>query len=184
MEQDIRTLRVEEFTAKYMITMREYELLLDSTGEKTNILTKQMEEQTEVIERLVQQDKAEDKALQRQCFIEPFLAPGALGKVIVSRDAPTLRAEQSKLALPRHLRKERERLPTTGHVIRAAILNGAGVEIGHQFIGLRIIFGPMSGTALCFKGYPTWIMLDVNEILGIVHKEDAEPLEEPLEPLT
>jgi hypothetical protein len=182
--EDLRSMSEADFKFKYLITNLEYKMLLESDGEKTNMLMKQMQEQTEVIERLTALDKAEDQALRKQCFIEPFLSPGAIGRVIVTRDIPTVSAETSKLALPKHLRKEKTRLPTTGHIIRAQILNAAGDHIGHNFIGLRILFGPMSGTAICFEGYPTWIMLDVNEIMGIVHKEDAVPIEEPIEPLT
>jgi hypothetical protein len=42
----------------------------------------------------------------------------------------------------------------------------------------------MSGTAICFKNYPTWILLDIHEVLGLVMKEDAEIVEQELEPLT
>jgi hypothetical protein len=42
----------------------------------------------------------------------------------------------------------------------------------------------MSGTAVCFAGYPTWIIMDISEVLGIIGKEDAEIVEEELQPIT
>lgn len=183
MRQDLRLLPVAAFREKYWITQNEYDMLLQSDGETTNMLLKAMHEEMEVIERLAAQDKAEDEGLQRECFIDPFLSNGSFGRVIVNRDQPKLRREQSKLALPRHLRKERERLPTTGHIIKAKVFTSDGHDASKEFLGKRVLFGPMSGQAICFKGFPTWIALDLAEIIGIVRSEDAEILEEELEPL-
>lgn len=182
MRQDLRRLPTAAFREKYWVTQNEYDMLQQSDGETTNMLLKVMHEEMEVIERLAAQDKAEDEGLERECFIDPFITGSAFGRVIVSRDQPKLRREQSKLALPRHLRKERERLPTTGHIIKAKVFCD-GKDASSQFVGKRILFGPMSGQAICFRGYPTWIALDLNEIIGIVQQEDAEILEEELEPL-
>jgi hypothetical protein len=181
---DLRAMPAAKFKEKYMVTQREYDMLVVSDGTSVDSLAKEMEEHAEVIERLLEQDKSEDRALKRECFLEPFLALGMSGRVIVTRDLPVARAEQSKLALPRHLRKVRERLPTTGHVIRARVVSEVGEEIGANFVGKRILFGPMSGQAITFKEFPVWIILEVSEILAWVHREDAEVVEEELEPLT
>lgn len=183
MRQDLRMLPASAFQEKYMVTQIEYELMFQSDGESTNTLLKAIQDHTEAIERLTAQDKAEDEGLQRECFIEPYVAFGLSGRLIVSRDQPVLPKAVSKLALPRHLRKERERLPTTGHVIKSRIYESNGTQ-HFGLDGKRVLFGPMSGTAICFKNYPTWISLDVNEIIGIVGREDAEIVEEELEPLS
>jgi hypothetical protein len=184
MQRDLRELPEQAFLDKYMITSREYTLMISSDGEETNSLIRQVQQHAEAIERLVEQEKKEDQDLRRQCFIEPFIAHDMAGRILVSRDQPVLRKETSKLALPRHLRQQRESLPTTGHIIRATVVNSQGEDVGHKLIGLRVIFGPMSGTAICFKNYPTWILLDIHEVLGLVMKEDAEIVEQELEPLT
>jgi hypothetical protein len=74
-------------------------------------------------------------------------------------------------------------LPTTGHIIKAVIVDGNGQNIGDDYIGMRVLFSPMSGTAICFKGYPTWVELELAEIMAIVNKEDAQVIEETLEPM-
>jgi hypothetical protein len=181
---DLRSMTPQAFKEKYMVTQREYDMLIMSDGTVTDSLVKEMQEHSEVIERLTALDTKQEESLKRECFLEPFVALGLTGRIIVSRDTPVVRESVSKLALPRHLRKERERLPTTGHIIRAKVFDSDGLDVGLNFINKRILFGPMSGTAACFDGYPTWIILDVAEILCIVNKEDAEPIEEPLEPLT
>lgn len=183
MQQDLRRLSRDAFCDKYMMTAREYTLLLASDGEKTIDLIREVEEHTEAIDRLLAEDRKQDEGLKRECFITPFVAGGSFGRIFLTRDQPVLPREQSKLALPRHLRKERERLPTTGHIIAAKVFDGEGHDRSGDFIGKRVLFSPMSGGAICFRNYPTWLYLDVNEIIGIIHKEDAEVLEEELEPL-
>lgn len=183
LKQDFKQLPAATFMERYMIAQPEYDLMLKSNGEEANTLIREIQERTEAIERLIEEEKREDAGLRRECFIEPFVAWGISGRVIVSRDKSVLPKEISKLALPRHLRKERERLPTTGHVIKSCVYDATGLR-NISLDGKRVLFGPMSGTAICFRGYPTWIALDVAEIIGIVHKEDAQVIEEELEPLS
>jgi len=183
MARDLRELPAEAFKQRYYMAQPEYELLLASSGESTDSLARAIEERIEAIQRLTAEEQKEDAGLRRECFIEPFVAGGYYGRIIVSRDQPAAQ-NKSKLSLPRRLRTERERLPTTGHVIKARVKDGQGNDVSHTWIGARVLFGPMSGTAVCFRNYPTWIVLDLAEVLGIIHKEDAEIVEEELEPLT
>lgn len=184
MRQDLRRLPAVAFCDKYMVTAREYELMLTSDGEQTNALIRDIQDHAEAIERLIAQDKKQDESLRRDVFIKPFAGHGISGRVLVSRDQAVARQATSKLALPRHLRKERERLPTTGHVLDTDIITSEGEDARNQLLGKRVLFGPMSGTPVCFNNYPTWILLDVAEILALVNKEDAEVIEEELEPLS
>lgn len=181
MYQDLARMSVTEFQEKYLVTPTEYNMLIKSHGEASNVLLKAMQDHTEVIERLAAVDAAQDESLKRPCPFKPFYNHGAAGRVVVTRDQPVLRPEQSRLALPRRLRTQKEVLPTTGHIIDVA---STSQSIHDDLINKRIIFGPMSGTTICFSGYPTFYILEIAEILGIIVDDKAKVIEQEIEPLT
>jgi hypothetical protein len=143
-----------------------------------------MKRQAEFYERGLAADAKQADSLKRECFITPFVPLGLVGRVIVDRDEPASpRGERGRLLIPRALRKEKTMLPTTGHIIKAVIYDPQGNNVGDGYIGWRVLFSPMSGTPICFNGYPTWIQLELAEILGVVNKEDVQIQEETLEPM-
>lgn len=185
MDRDFHTLPAFVFREKYMITEREYDLMVGSDGiPPTNMLAKSMEDHLEIINRMSAHDQKQDESLKRDCPISPYIAYGLTGRVIASRDRPAVRRSVSRLALPRDLRKQREMLPSTGQIVRATVVNQEGKEIGASFLGKRIVWGGMSGQALCFDGYPTFIELELAEILGFMDRDDVKITEQELEPLT
>lgn len=187
MRDDRTKLTKDDFMSKYLITNREYELMNSGTwdDEKVSAFAEEMKTRLEGINRAFEGDAVQEQKLRQDCPLTPFVALGITGRVIVSRDTPAKQAI-SKLALPKSMRKEKELLPTTGHIIKAVLFeetaNGM-VDISDRWNGVRVMFSPMSGTAICMKNYPTWIQLEVTEILAIMHKEDVEMLDEPLEPM-
>jgi len=187
MRQDLAKLPASAFKAKYLIAQAEYELLTSGTDEHVNDFAEQMKRQAEFYERGLASDAKQADSLKRECFLTPFTPQGFVGRVIVDRDEPaTPKGERGRLLIPRALRKEKTMLPTTGHVIKETIEprpNFEGRLEQLTLIGKRILFSPMSGTAICFTGYPTWIELELSEIMAIVNKEDAQIQEETLEPM-
>ena len=181
MKRDLRRLTVDEFCDKYLVTKIERSLMLHDDV-KVNDFAQEMQTKLDAIKRVEETDAAQQASLDRECFLEPIV--GYSGRVIVSRDKPLLRKEQSNLVLPKSMRKQKEALPTSGRIIKGTIWDSSnGVIVTDQFIGRRVVFSPMSGTALCFNGFPTWIQLEVSELLAFINKEDAELIEEPLEPM-
>lgn len=181
MMDDLRKMTSAPFCEKYMITSIEYDQLFRHALERAkspeseeviNDFAQTMRARREALDRELAADDAQDASLSRECFIEP--RPGS---VIVSRDVPL--KPKSTLLLPPKKDRNKELLPTTGHVIKIGV--GAEAEYGCELLGKRVIFQQMSGQAICFKGYPTWIELTTSEIMGIVQKEDAEVLDTPLE---
>jgi len=184
MRDDLRKLPSVAFILKYMITQREYDLLINSGEERVNAFAEEMKHQAEFYERGLASDQQQADSLRRECFLTPFVPLGLIGRVIVDRDEPASpKGERGRLLIPRALRKEKTMLPTTGHIIKAVIYDPNGVDISSDYIGMRVLFSPMSGTAICFKNYPTWIQLELSEILSVVNKEDVEIQEETLEPM-
>jgi len=188
MRDDLTKLPAEAFMLKYMITQREYDLINHGDEEKVNAFAEDMKAKAEFYERGLSADEAQAASLQRDCFLTPFTTQGYIGRVIVDRDEPaTPKGERGRLLIPKALRKEKTLLPTTGHVIKETIeprfndLTGKWEQL--TLLGKRILFSPMSGTAICFKNYPVWTQLELSEILAIVNKEDAEITEEILEPM-
>lgn len=186
MRDDLKRLSCDEFILKYMITQREYDLMINTSDkdreERVSGIASEMRQRAEFAERELAADAAQEASLNRECFLTPFVPVGITGRVIVSRDSPP--HAPSKLTIPRIYRKDKTLLPTTGHVIKETITRtDDGPEIAQFLLGQRILFSPMSGTAICFKGYPTWIQLELSEILAIVDKEDADLVEEELEPM-
>lgn len=180
MRSDLSILPKQSFITKYMITEREYDLINHGDEEKVNDFAEQMRRQGEFYSRGLQTDAQQAESLNRDCFITPYIAMSA-GRVIVDRDEPdSPKGERGRLLIPKALRKEKTLLPTTGHVIRATTADPN--EAVHLF-GKRILFGSFSGTAICFKNYPTWILLDVSEILAIIDKEDIDLRDQELEPM-
>jgi len=185
MRDDLHKLPAQAFILKYMITQREYDLLSSSDGEeRVNAFAEEMKRQAEFYERGLAADAKQADSLKRECFITPFVPLGLTGRVIVDRDEPASpRGERGRLLIPRALRKEKTMLPTTGHIIKAVIYDPEGHDIGKTYVGARVLFSPMSGTPICFNGYPTWIQLELAEVMAIVNKEDAQIQEETLEPM-
>jgi hypothetical protein len=187
MRQDIKTMSPDEFIEKYMITHREYDLIKNGGEGRVSAFAEDMRQRGEMYERELASDAKQEASLKRDCFIRPFVPFGISGRVIVTRDQPA--APPSKLALPQSLRKSKTLLPTTGHVIKANIqstdlmVDNLTESLSNQWLNKRVLFGSMSGTAVCFKNYPTWIILDLNEILGFVDVEDTQLVEEELEPM-
>lgn len=179
MRRDLKELPASAFMEKYLVTQREYDLMLDSDGQEANMLTKAVQDHLEAIERLTVQDKAQEESLKRKCPFKPFYRPDLTGRIISTRDQPKVSEAISKLALPRHLRQQKEVLPTTGYIIDIESDPPA-----RDLIGTHIIFGPMSGQAMCFNGYPTFYILETSEILAVITDPKAQVVEQELEPLT
>ena len=184
MRSDLTRLPASAFMSKYMIAQAEYDLLTQGDGESVNDFAEEMKRQAEFYERGLAADAKQADSLKRECFITPFVPLGLTGRVIVDRDEPASpRGERGRLLIPRALRKEKTMLPTTGHIIKAVIYDPEGHDIGKTYVGARVLFSPMSGTPICFNGYPTWIQLELAEVMAIVNKEDAQIQEETLEPM-
>jgi hypothetical protein len=184
MRLDLTRLPASAFKAKYLIAQTEYDLLTSGDGVAVNDFAEQMKRQAEFYERGLAADAKQADSLKRECFLTPFVPLGLMGRVIVDRDEPaTPRGERGRLLIPKALRKEKTMLPTTGHIIKAVVFDQNGINVSDEYLGKRILFSPMSGTAICFTGYPTWIELELSEILAVVNKEDAQVIEETLEPL-
>lgn len=184
MHDDLAKLTRVEFQDKYMITDHEYNMLASATEEKVSSFAEEMKQRAEIADRQLAAEKAQEDTLRRDCFLTPFVPMGYNGRVIVSRDGPA--DKPSKLLIPKSLRKDKTLLPTTGHVIVETIevqQDATGHWQRLSLLGKRVLFSPMSGTAICFKNYPTWIQLDLAEILAIVNREDVELQDETLEPM-
>jgi hypothetical protein len=183
MRDDLRKLSPDEFTQKYYVTHREYDLMLHGSDERVSSFAEEMKQRADIFNQELERDAKQQASLNRECFLTPFVPIGISGRVIVTQDVPA--QKPSKLLLPRSQRKSKDYLPTTGHVIKETIeLDPSGYYRWSTLMNKRVLFSPMSGTAICFKGFPTWRQLELTEIMAIVNKEDAEILEEELEPLT
>jgi len=184
MRDDLTKLPAEAFMLKYMITQREYDLINHGDEEKVNAFAEDMKAKAEFYERSLAGDQKQADSLKRECFLTPFVPLGLTGRVIVDRDEPaTPGGERGRLLIPKSMRKEKTLLPTTGHIIKAVVYDQNGVDVHSDFLGKRILFGQMSGTPICFSGYPIWIQLELSEILAVVNIKDAEVIEETLEPM-
>jgi hypothetical protein len=189
MRRELKLLPASAFMEKYMVTQREYDLLVGSDGEiSVNAFAEQMRRQNEFYQRGMDADAAQAASLERKCFLEPFELHllGYTGRVIVDRDEPASpKGDVGRLLIPRSLRKEKTLLPTTGHILKAFIVRPDGTPCGPDFIGRRVLFNQMSGSAICFQNYPTWVLLELSEILCWVPKDaaDAKVTEESLEPM-
>jgi hypothetical protein len=181
MKRDLKALNQEEFCDKYLVAKPEYEML-KAGGESVNNFARQMEIEREAFERVAAIDAKREASLQRECFLE--LIVGYSGRVLVARDKPETAQQTSRLLIPRSMRKQKEMLPTTGHIIQAVIMDTTNQSnAAEKFVGRRVVFSPMSGTPLCFNGYPTWHVLEASELIAFINKTDAEIVEEPLEPM-
>jgi len=181
MRDDLKKLAPEQFILKYYITCIEYDRLVATQDEeRINSFAEEMKQRAEIFNKQIEDDAKQEQSLNRECFLTPFVPTGITGRVIVSRDQPV--KKNSPILLPKSLRKDKTLLPTTGHVIKESLEATDGFCL--SLLGKRVLFSPMSGTAICFKGYPTWIQLELSEILAIVDREDASIVEEELEPLT
>jgi len=180
MHDDLKKLSPELFMVKYMITQIEYDMLKSGDEERVNTFAQDMKSRLDSVNRALAADELQDLSLRRDCFLTPFVPIGLMGRVIADRDVPA--KKRSTIALPKSMRTEKTLLPTTGHIIKAVVFEGDR-DVSATFLGLRILFGQMSGSAICFKGYPTWTQLELAEIMCIVHKEDEEVVEESLEPM-
>jgi hypothetical protein len=182
MRDDLLKIPQEEFITKYMVTAHEYRRLYNGRNdpERVSSFAAEMQQRAEMHNRDIAADAKQEQSLRRDCPVEPFVIPvGQRGRVIVSRDSPSVKP--SSIVLPNSLRKERPMLPTTGHIIKATIRDDQDFDLGPEYVGKRVLFSPMSGTAICFKNYPTWIQLDLSEILALVNIEDIQLVEEELE---
>lgn len=182
MMDSLHKLTPDEFIEKFRITRREYDWFKAAANagneERVSDFAKDIQTKQEGITRALAADDQQDTSLSRECFITP--RPGS---VIVNRDVPL--KPKSKILMPPKKDRQRELLPTTGHVIKVGIgadFDYYGGVASHQSLqGKRVLFQQMSGQAICFTGYPTWIELTAGEIMGIVEKEDAEVVDVPLE---
>lgn len=186
MRDDLGKLPKAAFIDKYMVAELEYQMLSEARVSddevKISDFAKDMATRTEFYNRELALDEKQVAQLNRECFLEPFVPIGCTGRVIVSQDTPT-RQRTIVVQAPRSKRTEKELLPTTGHIIKAIIYDSQGVEIGESFINKRVVFNPMSGSALCFNGFPIWRQLELSEILAYIHREDVQLVEEVLEPM-
>lgn len=187
MREDLLHMSKAMFIAKYMVAEREYDMLTTtSSEEKISSFAEEMQQRAAMYNRQLKADAVQESTLKRDCFLTPFVPINFSGRVIVAHDGPV--DKPSQLLIPRGMRKDKTLLPTTGHVIKESLnvdFNSWNSEKNQPptLVGRRILFSPMSGTAICFKGYPTWIQLELSEILAIVDKEDAELQDETLEPM-
>lgn len=168
---DLAKLAKEQFCDKYMVSSRYYDMLTSKDEDRSGTARQTfLEEAAANYKRQAAAEAArETKLTSRHCFIIP-----AFGRVIVLRDGE-YKNRGNRIILADDPRK-RKLLPTTGHVIACA--DGLG-----EWMGKRVLFGQMSGTAICFNGMPDWIMLQVEEIMGEVTKEDAQLVGQELEPM-
>ncbi len=166
---DLKHLHRVTFIDKYRITERYYDMLTSSDNDRSNAAVETfLDERRSAYEREANAEaKREQKLVSRDCFIVP-----APGRLIVLRDGEHKPRARNIILV--NDPKKRKLLPTTGHVIAT----GDGTE---AWSGKRVLFGQMSGTAICFNGMPDWIMLQVEEIMGEVTKEDAQLAEQELE---
>jgi hypothetical protein len=197
MRDDLKKISSQEFMVKYLITQMEYDILTDASEEKKASFAEQIKQRAETVERELAIDDAEEAKWNRKCdFLTPFHPIGLSGCLLVSYDKPVKYRSQSGIILaPRSQRKDRTLLPTTGHVMRAAIWderivvnpqsepNVFGGWVSAEWIGKRVLFNQMSGSAICFNKFPTWIRIEISEVLCIVDREDIDVIEEPLEPM-
>lgn len=186
MRRDLTLLPASKFKEKYLIAQAEYDMLTTDNVEgetAVNDFAEQMKRQAEFYERGLATDAEQDASLKRECFLIPCVLPGYTGRVIVDRDGTSQKGARGVVLIPRSMRKEKTLLPTTGHIIKAVVYDPEGKRADSEFVGRRILFSPMSGTAICFKNYPTWMQLELSEILAWVNKEDAQVEEQTLEPM-
>lgn len=188
MRRDLLFLPAAQFKEKYMVAQPEYELLKEggSHSEAVNSFAQQMKRQAEFYQRGLDADAAQAAGLERTCFLEPFdlCIRGYVGRVLVDRDEPAMpKGDRGRLLIPRNLRTQKTLLPTTGHIVKAFILSPSGEYVGPEYVGKRVLFNQMSGSAICFQGYPTWTLLELAEILCWVPDPDAQVVEEALEPM-
>jgi hypothetical protein len=193
MRDDLKKISSQEFMVKYLITQMEYDILIDASEEKKASFAEQIKQRAETVERELAIDDAEEAKWDRKCdFLTPFHPIGLSGCLLVSYDKPVKYRSQSGIILaPRSQRKDRTLLPTTGHVMRAAVWSDLldapdGLPqgwISDEWIGKRVLFNQMSGSAICFNKFPTWIRIEISEVLCIVDREDIDVIEEPLEPM-
>lgn len=176
MMDDLTKISETAFCERYMITPMEYDRLkvVSKLGDdqKVNDFTITMRERADAYNRELASDDRQETSLSRDCFIKP--RPGS---VIVDRDVPL--KTKGTILMPPKAQRQRELLPTTGHVI--VIGTNVEAEYGELLLGKRVLFQQMSGQVICFKGYPTWVQLAASEIMGIVEREDADVVEEKLE---
>lgn len=172
MRDDLKTLTKFAFCERYMVTEREYAMMTSPRPDVQERSTETfLEERRQAYERETEiEAKNEAKLVSRQCFIMP-----STGRLIVLRDGEHKERGGGRIVLVNDPKK-RKLLPTTGHVIAC----GEGTDF---WMGKRVLFGQMSGTVICFAGFPMWIMLQVEEVMGEVTKEDAQLVEETLEPM-
>jgi co-chaperonin GroES (HSP10) len=98
----------------------------------------------------------ESFAVPTRCFLKP-----TAGRVIAAQDEPK---GASKLIITPGKYKAR---PTTGRIIACS----PGTEV---WLNKRVLFSPMSGTAVKFKNRPAWIALSVDEIIAEIDATDEE----------
>jgi len=186
MRDDLKRLTPQEFIIKYLITQIEYDILIGASEERKASFAEQMKQRTESFVQALKIDEDEEAKWDRKCdFLTPFHPIGLSGRIIVSYDKPVKYRSASGLILaPKSQRKDRTLLPTTGHVMRAAVWSEIEERwVSDLWIGIRVLFNQMSGSAICFDGFPTWNELELGEILAIVEREDINVVEEPLEPM-
>lgn len=185
MRADLVVLPAVVFQEKYMITQRQYEVM--NSGEAAvNSFAEQMKRQAEFYQRGLDADAAQAASLERKCFLEPFdlALMGYCGRFLVDRDEPASpKGDRGRLLIPRSLRKEKTLLPTTGHVIKQIVVAPDGSVDRKNYLGKRVLFNQMSGSAICFQQYPVWTLLELAEILCWVPVEDAAVVEEDLSPM-
>jgi co-chaperonin GroES (HSP10) len=104
----------------------------------------------------IDEDVAKQYKPDASCFLKP-----TPGRVIVVQDEP--KAPSKLIIAPRKALAR----PTTGRVIAC----GDGTE---DWRGKRVLYGTMSGMAVCFKNRPAWIALAQEEIIAEITMEDAE----------
>lgn len=188
MRRDLTTLPKALFCEKYLVAEREYEMMTtwEHSEEVVNSFAEQMRKQAEFYQRGLDADAQQAASLRRECFLEPFglHIQGYAGRVIVDRDEPaTPKGDKGRLLIPRSLRKEKTLLPTTGHIIKAFVLAPDNSDFSPYMIGKRILFNQMSGSPICFSGYPTWTLLELAEIMCWVPDPEVRVVEEALEPM-
>jgi co-chaperonin GroES (HSP10) len=113
-------------------------------------------ELTKMLDRIDRDIEAKYGIPDAKCFLTP-----TEGRIIVAQDVPVSPSKIIKIP-KQHLAR-----PTTGRVVAAA----TGLE---HWLGKRVVYGMMSGTALQFKNRPAWIVLQEAEIVATIDAEDAE----------
>ena len=109
------------------------------------------------------------------------------GPCIIDPNGPRIVIKRDKARGPSkiiHAPQKTKAIPTTGTVVAVGFLadpDDPKKNLLEYWLGRRVLFAQFSGTDIRFKGYPSWLILTYEEILGEITKTEAEIDETPLD---